>query len=106
VRAAPIVILDEPTNGLDEHNASLVTVALEQASRKGRRCLSITHDLSLASRADVILFIDHGRIVERGSHDELVGADGRYARMYRSMVGSMPVTVSLPSGDEDAVVAG
>jgi ATP-binding cassette subfamily B protein len=105
VRAAPIVILDEPTSGLDEHNAALVTGALERLT-EGKTVLSITHDLSLASRADAILFIDDGRIVERGSHGELMRADGRYARMYRSMVGAMPVAVSLSVGDEDAVVAG
>jgi ATP-binding cassette, subfamily B, bacterial len=82
VRKAPIVVLDEPTTGLDEENEGAVTEALERLAR-GRTVFLITHDLRLAARAAVIVYLDKGRIVEQGSHAELLAANGRYAAAYR-----------------------
>ena len=81
IRRAPILILDEPTTGLDKANERAVIEALERLY-KGRTTLLITHDLYHASHADVILFMEHGRIVERGTHSDLLVARGRYAALY------------------------
>ena len=86
VRDSRILILDEPATGLDEVNAGEVIDALERLSDR-RTTFYITHDLQLAERADVVLVLDHGRIVERGSHEELMRLGGRYARMYSLQCG-------------------
>jgi ATP-binding cassette subfamily B protein len=82
VRRSSILILDEPTTSLDEENARAVAKGLEAIAR-GRTTVLVSHDLDLVSQADLILFLDRGRVVERGTHDELVRADGRYALLYR-----------------------
>lgn len=82
IRQSPILILDEPTTGLDEENERAVGQALQRLAR-GRTTFIIAHDLQLAARADLILYIEHGRIVERGSHAELLGENGRYAKLFR-----------------------
>ena len=82
VRRSSILILDEPTTGLDGENARAVTHGLEAIAR-GRTTLIVSHDLELVSRADLILFLDGGRVLERGTHDELMRTGGRYAYAYR-----------------------
>jgi ATP-binding cassette subfamily B protein len=82
VRRSSILILDEPTTSLDEENARAVTRGLEAIAR-GRTTVLVSHDLDLISRADLILFLDRGRVVERGTHDDLVRAGGRFALLYR-----------------------
>jgi ATP-binding cassette subfamily B protein len=81
IRNAPILILDEPTTGLDEENERTVVAALRRLAQS-RTTLIVTHDLRLAARSDLILYIDQGRVVERGTHAELIKADGRYAALY------------------------
>jgi len=81
VRRAPILILDEPTIGLDEENERAVIVALERLSEQ-RTSFLITHDLHLASRSDLILYLDSGCALESGSHEELMHLAGRYAKLY------------------------
>ncbi len=80
LRHAPIVLLDEPTVGLDDENARQVVAALTRLC-EGRTVISVTHDLQLASRADLIVILDQGRVLEQGTHGELVARAGRYAAL-------------------------
>ncbi len=82
VRRAPILILDEPATGLDEENQRAVLEALERLA-EGRTTFSITHDLQHAARADLILYLEHGRVFERGTQHELLQTNGRYANLFR-----------------------
>ncbi len=75
---SPILVLDEPTTGLDEDNQKVVLDALTGLAR-GRTTFMITHDLRDAQRADLVLVLDRGRIVEAGSHEKLLRAGGWYA---------------------------
>jgi ATP-binding cassette, subfamily B, bacterial len=86
VRQAPVFVLDEPTTGLDEENQRVVTAAIDALAR-GRTMLLITHDLALAARADRVLYVEGGVIVEQGVHAQLMMAGGRYARLYRMQTG-------------------
>jgi ATP-binding cassette subfamily B protein len=82
VREAPILLLDEPTTGLDEENQRGVIDALDRVAG-GRTTVLITHDLTMACRADVIFYLDGGRVAESGSHEELLARGGRYAALYQ-----------------------
>jgi ATP-binding cassette subfamily B protein len=82
LKAPEIVVLDEATAHLDSESEAAVQKALSTALR-GRTSLVIAHRLSTVREADMILVLDHGRIVERGRHDELLAAGGQYAELYR-----------------------
>jgi ATP-binding cassette, subfamily B, bacterial len=78
LRNPPILVLDEATSSLDTGTERLVQEALDRLA-EGRTTLAIAHRLSTVRDADQILVLDHGRIVERGGHDELIRSGGRYA---------------------------
>jgi ATP-binding cassette, subfamily B, bacterial len=82
IRQAPILVLDEPTTGLDKGNEKAVIDALHRLS-ENRTTFLITHDLYLATRADMILYMENGQVVEQGSHLELMLENGRYAALFQ-----------------------
>ncbi len=83
LKDAPIVILDEPTSQIDVETETLLNRALERVSAN-KTVLLIAHRLSTIERADRILVLDRGRLVESGSRDELLARDGIYAGMIRT----------------------
>ena len=82
-----IVVLDEATSALDSTNEAAIQRALAQAMH-GRTALVIAHRLSTIRQADTILVVEAGRIVEKGTHEELVGSGGRYAELYATQFAS------------------
>ena len=87
-----ILILDEATSALDTRSERLIQAALDPLMRN-RTTLAIAHRLSTILAADLILVVDRGRIVERGTHDELLRRGGLYAKLYRQQF----ATTATPS---------
>ena len=104
LRDAPILLLDEATSSLDNESEFLVQQALDRLMR-GRTTIVIAHRLSTVERAHRILVLDHGRIVEEGTHQELLSLGGLYHRLYtRRFVDEATVTrtpqpdIAVPAG--------
>ncbi len=89
-----VVILDEATAHLDSTSEAAVQAALGEALA-GRTAVVIAHRLSTIRAADLILVIEDGRVVERGTHTELVTAGGRYEELYRTQFDQQPATVTV-----------
>jgi ATP-binding cassette subfamily B protein len=91
-----ILILDEATSSVDTRTEVLIQRAMAELMR-GRTTFVIAHRLSTIRNADVILMMEHGRIVEKGSHQELLAVKGRYAELYQSQFAGRAQAVSLVS---------
>lgn len=80
---SPMLILDEATSNVDTRTEEIIQKAMNKLM-EGRTSFVIAHRLSTIRNADIILFMDHGRIVERGNHEELLAKNGAYAKLYNS----------------------
>ena len=92
LRDPPILILDEATSALDTESERLVQQAIDELLHD-RTVLVIAHRLSTVRLADQILVLDAGRIVERGTHDELLARGGLYRRLYELQFATAPTTM-------------
>jgi ATP-binding cassette, subfamily B, bacterial len=86
LRDAPILLLDEATSALDSHSEQKIQEAMKEAMA-GKTVIAIAHRLSTIARMDRLVILDHGHIVEQGSHDELLRAGGHYAMLWRRQSG-------------------
>jgi len=93
LKNAPLLILDEATSALDTESERHIQGALESATAN-RTTIVIAHRLSTIERADLILVMDQGRIVERGTHMELLALNGHYARLHSMQFQETPVSTS------------
>lgn len=82
-----LLILDEATSAVDPRTERTLTTALLRLA-EGRTTVSVAHRLSTAEQADIVMVFDAGKLLEVGSHSELVPANGRYAELYRSWLGN------------------
>ncbi|MEM3712843.1 MAG: ABC transporter ATP-binding protein [Thermoproteota archaeon] len=88
-----ILILDEATSSLDSYTESLLQEAMMRLM-KGRTCIIVAHRLSTVKLAHRIVFIENGRIIEEGTHEDLLAKKGAYAKLYELQFGSTPEIVS------------
>jgi ABC-type multidrug transport system fused ATPase/permease subunit len=82
LKNAPVILLDEPTSSLDSETEQIIQSALAELTR-GRTTIVIAHRLATVANADVIHILDKGRLVETGTHRDLIQRGGLYAKLYR-----------------------
>jgi subfamily B ATP-binding cassette protein MsbA len=95
LKDAPILLLDEATSALDSESERYIQASLQRLM-KGRTTFVVAHRLSTIERADRIVVLERGRVVELGSHGELIGRGGLYARLHGIQFASMDNTVEEP----------
>jgi subfamily B ATP-binding cassette protein MsbA len=83
LRDAPILILDEATSALDAHSEALITASIDEL-RRDRTTFVVAHRIATVENADVIVVLRNGRVVETGTHAELIGQGGEYAGLHRA----------------------
>jgi ATP-binding cassette, subfamily B, bacterial len=96
LKDAPVLILDEPTSALDAQTEKLLLEALQRLM-SGRTTFLVAHRLSTVRRADRIVVLKRGRVVEAGSHDELLNREGLYARFHKIQFGTSTVAEKIES---------
>ncbi len=104
LRNAPILLLDEATSALDNESERIVQEALQEL-KQGRTTVVIAHRLSTVVDADCIYVMEHGRVVARGRHLELMARDGVYARLYAQQFVDEPAVAPDPEAAQSAEVA-
>ena len=80
----PVLILDEATTSIDTRTEALIQKGMDSLM-EGRTVFVIAHRLSTVRNADAIIVLEHGRIIERGAHDELLAKKGEYYQLYHGM---------------------
>jgi ATP-binding cassette, subfamily B, bacterial len=104
MRDAKILLLDEPTSALDAQAEYDLFERLHSLT-KGRTAVYISHRFSTVRRADRIVFLEHGRLVEEGTHEELMRLDGRYARLFRMQASAYTGEDVPPEIEEELIKA-
>jgi ATP-binding cassette subfamily B multidrug efflux pump len=105
LKDAPILVLDEATSALD----SEVELAIQEqllGLMEGKTVIAIAHRLSTIARMDRLIVLEAGRIVEQGSHDDLLRLDGHYAKLWRHQSGGFLAPEELPDAEESEDIHG